>query len=157
MKSIRSFFAGKLRSGCLAGVSFVACLALPVARADIPDVPRTAVAFHGVYKIKASNDPAFAVSPGSECFLDFGRGLDDGAPGGSVAVSVRVNPHVKVRILSWEYFPERNLLMIGNPFAHGSRKAVAIGAWQLRGTGESLVLSREGCRVLLVRADPKDY
>ena len=154
MKTVRSFLA---RSGWLPGFFLAAGLILSSVRADVPDLPRPPVAFHGVYKVKASNDPAFIVSPEREYFLDFGRGMDGGKPAGSVAVSVRVNPNVKVRIFSWQYVPEKNLLLIGSPFAHGSRNAVAVGAWQLRGTGESIVLHRERCKVLLVRADPKDY
>jgi hypothetical protein len=154
MKTLLSFPGS---SGWVTGFILAAGLLVSAARADVPDGQRVPVPFQGVYKVKSSNDPAFIVSPACEYFLDFGRGQDGGKPAGSVAVSVRVNPNVKVRILSWEYFPDKNLLLIGSPFAHGSRNAVAIGAWRLRGSGESLVFSRERCKVLLVRADPRDY
>lgn len=143
--------------GTLYAIAGAVLLCFPAAplRADVPDA--SPARFRGMYKVTASNDPIFPASKTREYFLDFGRGIQGGKLSGSVAVSVRMNPNVKVRILSWEYFPDRGMLLIGNPFAHGSRNAVAIGAWEIRGFSNGIVFRRGNQKVVLTRADPNDY
>jgi hypothetical protein len=127
-------------------------ISTPPVRGDIPDASPSR--FGGFYKVTSSNDPIFPVTKTREYFLDFGKGIQGGKLSGSVAVSVRMNPNVKVRIMSWEYFPDQDPLLIGNPFAHGSRNAVAAGAWQLKGSSDGVVLRRGTYQVVLTRADP---
>jgi hypothetical protein len=131
------------------------CFSVPPVRADIPD--SSPARLGGIYKIASSNDPAFPVTKSREYFLDFGKGLQSGKLSGSVTVSVRVNPHVKARILSWEYFPDQGRLLIGRPFAHGSRNAVAAGAWEIKGFSNGVVFQRGTYQVVLNRAGPGDY
>lgn len=123
--------------------------------ADIPD--RTPRSFEGMYKIAASSDPLFPMESSQEWFLDFGKGISDKKLSGSVAVSLRENPNVRVRIMAWQYFPERNSLLIGNPYSEGSTKAVARGVWQLESTGSGVVFQRGNYKVVLRPADPGDY
>jgi len=130
-------------------------VALP---ADIPSPPSTGnVRIDGIYKVVSSSDPLFQVTGSREYFLDFGRGLWRSQCSGSVAISLRQNPSVKVRIMAWEYFPARQCLLIGNPFAEGSRKAVAIGVWRVRGYSGGLVWERGNHQVVLRRPDSGDY
>lgn len=123
--------------------------------ADIPD--RNNLTLRGMYQIASSNDPVFPVKADQQWFLDFGQGIRRGTTSGSVAVSVRQNPNVKVRIMAWQFFPDSGDLVIGNPYAEGSRKAVARGAWKLRPMGDGVIFQREGYQVILHRADPADY
>lgn len=121
-----------------------------VLQADIPSPPATAnVRISGIYKIVASSDPLFRVTKTHEYFLDFGRS--------SVAISLRQNPSVKVRIMAWEYFPTQETLIIGSPIAEGSRKAVAIGVWRVRGISGGLLCERGNHQVVLRRPRPGDY
>lgn len=108
----------------------------------------------GFYKVVASNDPLFPATSTREYFLDFGKGMQTDRLSGSVAVSLRENPSVRVRIMSWQYFPKDGSLLIGNPFAEGSRKAVATGAWKLKAGSNGAVLKRGNYQVVLHRADP---
>lgn len=110
----------------------------------------------GFYKVVASNDPQFPVTPQREYFLDFGKGIQADRLSGSVAVSLRENPRVRVRIMAWQYFPKDGTVAIGNPFAEGSRKAVAAGVWKLRTSTKGAVLQRDRYQVVLHRADPED-
>ncbi len=126
-----------------------------LATADIPD--RSNASLRGMYQIASSNDPIFPMTGTQEWFLDFGQGIRRGTTSGSVAVSVRQNPNVKVRIMAWEFFPAHGALVIGNPYAEGSQRAVARGAWKLRPMGDGVILQREGYQVILHRADPNDY
>lgn len=128
----------------------VFALSSPVG-ADIPDQP--AWRFGGVYKVSSSSDPIFPATTKREYFLDFGAG----GQSGSVAVSVRENPHVKVRIMAWQYFPNQGEILIGNPFAEGSNRAIARGVWKMKPVLHGLLLERGGYRVILHTADPADY
>ncbi|MEX1114347.1 MAG: hypothetical protein WEB53_03800 [Akkermansiaceae bacterium] len=97
------------------------------------------------------------MSEKQEWFLDFGAGIKPGRSGGSVAVSLRQNPNVKVRIMAWQYFPKNGQIVLGNPFAEGARKAVARGAWDLRVRGDGVIFKRGNYQVIMHRADPVDY
>ena len=111
----------------------------------------------GIYKVTSSTDPMFPATRTQEYFLDFGRGIQAEKLAGSVAVSQRQNPNVKVRIMVWQYFPERGMIVIGNSTAEGSRDAVVRGVWRMRDTASGVVFERGTYQVVLHRADPKDY
>jgi hypothetical protein len=113
--------------------------------------------FRGIYKIASSNDPIFPMAAQQEWFLDFGAGIKPGRSGGSVAISLRQNPNVKVRIMAWQYFPQNGQILLGNPFAEGARKAVARGAWDLLVRGDGVIFKRGNYQVIMHRADPADY
>ena len=137
-------------------ISLAGALLFSAARAsDVPD--RGSYRFHGIYKVSSSNDPMFPAAPGREYFLDFGKGIHDGKWSGSVAVSLRQNPNVQVRILAWQYFPDRGVLVIGNPYAEGSRQAVVKAAWHMSGADGGVVLERGNHTVSLRRPPPGDY
>ncbi|MES2660041.1 MAG: hypothetical protein V4689_15575 [Verrucomicrobiota bacterium] len=125
-----------------------------IAGADV--VESTAGQFRGIYKVVASNDPIFPATATREYFLDFGKGMQAGKLSGSVSISMRQNPNVKVRIMAWQYFPKQGSLVIGNPYSEGSRNAVAKGIWILKGTSNGVVFERENYQVVL-RANPDDY
>ena len=127
----------------------------PSVRADVPDA--SPASFGGIYKVTSSTDPIFPATAACEFFLDFGRGIQADRLNGSVAVSMRVNPSVKVRMFSWQYFPEQGKILIGNPYAEGSRKAVAMGAWKMTGISNGVVFERGNYQVVLQRAEPGDY
>lgn len=127
----------------------------PLSQADVPDGGSTE--FRGMYKIASSSDPIFPMASGQEWFLDFGKGIQAGKLSGSVAVSLRQNPNVKVRIMAWQYFPKQSQLLIGNPYSEGSRNAVAKGSWTLSGAPNGVQFERGNFRVVLHRADPGDY
>lgn len=144
------------RSGCfcaLAGATLL--LTVAVGTADVPG-PQPG-GFGGIYKVVSSNDPLFPATQTREYFLDFGRGVQADQSSGSVAVSVRVNPNVQVRILAWQYLPAQGRILIGNPYAKGSRKAVALGAWKMTGLANGVLFERGNHQVVLRRADPNDY
>lgn len=111
----------------------------------------------GLYKVTSSTDPLFPVTRTSEYFLDFGRGIQGEKLSGSVAISVRRNPHVKVRILAWQYFPAAGEILLGNPFAEGSRNAIALGSWRMSGIANGAIFERGQFQMVLQRADPNDY
>jgi hypothetical protein len=122
------------------------------------DVPTaSASSFAGIYKVAASSDPMFPMSETCEYFLDFGKGIQAGKLSGSVAVSMRQNPKVHVRIMAWQYFPEQGTLVIGNPYSEGSRNAVARAMWTMRGASNGVALNRLGYQLVLQRAVPGDY
>jgi hypothetical protein len=130
--------------------------ALPFSRAaDLPQ--RSGGEFRGMYQILSSNDPVFPMNENQEWFLDFGSGIQPGRSGGSVAVSLRQNPNVKVRIMAWQYFPKKGQILIGNPFAEGAGKAVARGVWDLQVRGDGVIFKRGNYQVIMHRADPADY
>jgi hypothetical protein len=126
-----------------------------VIAADIPNA--SSGRFGGIYKVTSSTDPLIPATKTSEYFLDFGRGIQPGKVSGSVAVSVRRNPQVKVRIMAWQYFPDQGKILIGNPYAEGSRRAVAKGVWRIKGIPDGVIFERGNYQVVLRRADPGDY
>lgn len=124
------------------------------ARADTPDA--TSARFGGFYKVTSSTDPTIPAAGEREYFFDFGRGIQAGKLSGSVAISVRHNPHVQIRMFAWQYFPESGKMVIGNPYAEGSRKAVALGAWQMKGLADGVLFERGGYQIVLQRAAKGD-
>lgn len=126
------------------------------ALADIPDAPRSNQ-FGGIYKVFSSTDPLFPATPTREYFLDFGKGIQMHKFSGNVAVSERRNPKVRVRIMAWQYFPDQGRIVLGNPFAEGSRNAVAKGTWRMRGVSNGFLFERGNYQIVLQTADPKDY
>lgn len=137
----------------LAGLFLLSHTAAPAA--DIPE--RTSVRFGGIYKVMSSNDPMFPATRTREFFLDFGKGVAGGKLSGSVAISMRQNPNLKVRILAWQYFPEQGTLVIGHPFAEGSRQAVVRASWTITGASNGVVFERGNHTVVLRRPAPGDY
>lgn len=133
----------------------VLALTLQWVRADIPD--KSSGEFRGMYKIASSTDAIFPCQSKQEWFLDFGDGISFGKYSGNVAVSLRQNPNVKVRIMLWQYFPKQGNIVIGNPYHEGAKNAVAMGNWQLRATSEGIIFASGNRRVVLRRADPGDY
>lgn len=111
----------------------------------------------GIYKVISSSDPMFPATRTCEYFLDFGRGIQVDKQSGSVAVSERRNPNVRVRIMAWQYFPDQGTIVVGNPYAEGSRNAVIRGAWRMRGISKGVIFERGTYQIVLQRADPKDY
>jgi hypothetical protein len=140
-------------------LEWVLFLLIPVAvLADIPDSPRSGgiPCLEGIYKIVSSTDPILPATGRQEIFLDFGRGIQAGRFSGSVAISLRQNPHVKVRIMAWQYFPQHGKLVLGNPCFEGARDAVVRGVWRIRGASGGVIMERDDCLVVLHRADPRD-
>lgn len=123
--------------------------------ADVPD--QSSGQFRGMYKVVSSNDPIFPATQTREYFMDFGKGIQGSKMSGSVAVSMRQNPNVKVRIMAWQYFPKEGSLAIGNPYSEGSNQAVAKGVWKMSGLSKGVLFERGGYQVVLHRADPGDY
>lgn len=136
-------------------IAMIAAIAIQPSPADIPD--RERVSLVGMYQVVSSNDPFFPMDSRQEWFLDFGNGFRDGISSGKVAVSLRENPKVSVRIMVWQYFPEERVLLIGNQAAQGSGRAVARGVWTLGSDSGAIFLLRERCTIVLKRADPNDY
>lgn len=116
-----------------------------------------ATSFSGIYKVAASTDPMFPTSEAREYFLDFGKGVQAGKVSGNVAVSMRQNPHVQVRIMAWQYFPKECTLVIGNPYSEGSRNAVVRAMWKMTGSEKGVIFERLGYQMVLHRADASDY
>lgn len=131
-------------------------LGAPVLHADIPDRD-SRVALAGMYKVTASSDPFFPIAADREWFMDFGKGITDQKSAGKVAVSLRQNPNVKVRIMVWQVFPGTGQLYLGNQYSEGSRNAVAVADWKIRNSGNSVILERHGYQIVLNQADPADY
>lgn len=130
-------------------------IAFPTASADIPD--RGIPALRGMYQVSASNDPLFPMDRRQEWFLDFGKGIHNGISSGKVAVSLRENPNVSVRIMVWQYVPGERALFIGSQAAEGSGRAVTRGVWTLGTDSGTVFLLRGKCTIVLKRADPSDY
>lgn len=139
----------------LTAVALIFAAAIQPSFADIPD--RQPIALSGMYRIAASNDPLFPMGSKQEWFLDFGTGTLDGTTSGKVAVSLRENPNVSVRIMVWQYFPRDNALMIGNQTAEGSARALVRGGWTLSSDSGAIFLLRENATIVMKRADPTDY
>lgn len=125
-------------------------------KADVPDRNRP-VALAGMYKVAASNDPFFPVASDREWFMDFGTGISGEKSAGKVAVSLRQNPNVKVRVMVWQIFPGTNQLYLGNQFSEGSRGAVALADWKVSNHPKGVILERFGYQIVLNHADPGDY
>ncbi len=119
---------------------------------DFPDQPSQRL--DGMYKIVASNDPIFPMNAKQEWFLDFGGG---NKLSGNVAVSLRQNPNVRVRIMAWQYFPQENAFVLGNPYEEGSRQAVAKGVWTMGAGARGVTLERGSYQVVMSRAAASDY
>lgn len=128
---------------------------------DIPDRDRRGISrpsLAGIYKVASSSDPFFPSGSNAEWFLDFGTGLSGNKTSGKVAVSLRQNPNVKVRVMVWQVFPQTGQLYLGNQFSEGSKGAVAVADWQISNrNADSVVLERGGYQIVLRRADPADY
>jgi hypothetical protein len=124
---------------------------------DLPDAPSMrSSGLGGYYKIVASNDPLFPAGEGREWFFDFGDGVRNGRSSGTVAVSLRQNPNVRVRLLVWQVFPETGTLVIGNQAEEGSKRAVALARWTIARTATGVSLQRGNCQVALRRATAED-
>lgn len=136
-------------------IAIISSIAIQTSPADIPDRERASLS--GMYQVASSNDPLFPMDRQQEWFLDFGKGIHDGITSGKVAVSLRENPNVRVRIMVWQYFPEQRALLIGNQTAAGSGRAVARGVWTLGNDSGAIFLRTEKCTIVLKRADPDDY
>lgn len=144
------------RLGRIAALVGAVILSLPSqTRADIPDAASNQ--FGGIYKVTSSTDPLFPVTRTREYFLDFGKGIQMQKLSGNVAVSERRNPHVRVRIMAWQYFPDQGKIVLGNPFAEGSRNAVAKGTWRMTGISDGFLFERGRYQIILQTADPNDY
>jgi hypothetical protein len=139
----------------LAIIAMLFAIALPPASADVPD--RGEVSLSGMYQVAASNDPMFPMDRNQEWFLDFGKGIHDGISSGKLAVSLRENPKVSVRIMVWQYNPKERALLIGNETAQGSGRAVARGVWSLGIDSDAIFLLRGKSTIVLKRADSSDY
>jgi hypothetical protein len=147
---------GKTGFRTLLTTILIFCMAaIPSAFADIPD--RGKVSLSGMYQVAASNDPMFPMDRRQEWFLDFGKGIHDGTSSGKVAVSLRENPKVSVRIMVWQYDARNSALLIGNETALGSGRAVARAVWSLGIDSGAIFLLRGKCTIVLKRADPSDY
>lgn len=127
----------------------------PLAHADIPDA--SSGQFKGMYKIASSTDPIFPMESDQEWFLDFGKGITAEKMSGKVAVSLRQNPNVRIRIMVWQYFPKQGNIMLGNTYAEGSNQAVAKADWQMDTTTKGVIFKRGNYQVVMHRADPSDY
>jgi len=142
-------------SALSACVGIAALSSLSLALAEVPS--GSAGQFAGIYKVAASTDPMFPVTRTQEYFLDFGKGIQAGKLSGSVAISMRRNPNVKVRIMAWQYFPKQGSMVIGNPYSEDSRNAVARAVWKMTGGDNGVIFERGSYQVVLHRADPGDY
>ena len=111
----------------------------------------------GMYKVISGNDPTFPQSGAQEWFLDFGRGVTAEKLSGTVAVTLRENPSLRVRILVWQYYPAEGFLRLGHQAAEGSRQAVMLAQWQVApASAGALLLQRGSYQVLLKPAQPTD-
>jgi hypothetical protein len=127
---------------------------------DVPDRDRRSLhrlQLIGMYKVAASTDPFFPAATDREWFLDFGTGVTGEKNSGKVAVSLRQNPSVKVRIMVWQVFPQTGQLYLGNQFSEGSKGAVSVADWQISNNSQGVILERGGYQIVLERADPTDY
>ncbi len=135
-----------------------AAAAAPLQAADVAASTHAQLSqLSGMYKVASASDPLFPTSDRQEWFLDFGKGTTEGRNHGKLAVSVRQNPNVRVRILVWQFVPETGQLLIGNQTAPGEGRAVMLASWNLRRATTGLVLERGDYRATLRPADPGDY
>jgi len=73
-----------------------------------------------------------------------------------VAVSVRENPNVRVRILVWQLYRENGTLVIGNQTEEGSKSAVPLASFQVSSLPSGLLLERNNYQISLQRAAETD-
>lgn len=152
----RSNRTSSITRGLVAFISVVFFVVTPQSsRADVLNKPSGEL--RGMFKVTSSTDPIFPIQANREWFLDFGNGISLGKFSGNVAVSLRQNPNVKVRIMAWQYFPNQGNIVLGNPYAEGSHKAVAMGNWQMRPTSQGFLWERGSYQVVISPADPRDY
>jgi hypothetical protein len=126
---------------------------------DVPDRDRRSLSrpqLSGMYKVTASTDPFFPAASDREWFLDFGTGTNQ-KTSGKVAVSLRQNPSVKVRIMVWQVYPQTGQLLLGNQFGEGSKGAVALADWQISNSAQGVILERAGYQIVLQPAATTDY
>ncbi|MGJ8642504.1 MAG: hypothetical protein ACSHX9_03775 [Luteolibacter sp.] len=153
MKTLSAVYRGGL--GILATVIATFLLMVQVVTADVPD--RHSSHLSGMYEVAQSDDPAFPLGQGREWFLDFGEGTTTGNLSGTVSVSMRQNPNVQVRIMVWQYYPDRGMLVIGNQTAQGAPAAVAKAIWSIQPDSSGFQLARNNQTVILKPASPNDY
>jgi len=152
--------ARRFNAGFIVMLGIMMTLVLQSVRADIPDRARPSLSgppqLAGMYKVAASTDPFFPARQNVEWFLDFGKGTAE-QNSGKVAVSLRQNPNVKVRIMVWQVFPQNSSLLLGNQTGEGSKQAVALADWKIRSHAKGVILERGSYQVVLHHADPADY
>lgn len=134
---------------------FTVFASLPLAAADYSYAPSTPAPI-GYYKIVRSSDPMFPSDANKEYFLDFGHAIERGRTSGTVAVSLRENPRVQVKLLVWQLFPETSTLVIGAPEDENSRQAVALASWKVRTGAAGMILHRDQFQIALQRAQSTD-
>jgi len=139
-----------------AGVFLFAATAMVAKADDKPDRRPSTAAPLGYYKVTQSSDPLFPQGSNKEWFLDFGNALERGHTSGTVAVSMRENPSVRVRILVWQLYRENGTLVIGNQTEEGSHKAVPLASFQVSSLPSGLLLERNNYQVSLQRAVETD-
>jgi hypothetical protein len=139
------------RRSFMAGIGALVCGVVPLL-GHAEGAAGGRVELSGIYQVITSNDPYFSLINQQEWFLDFSEGMKAGKLSGSVAISLRKNPHVKVRMMAWQYFSEPRLLVIGSPYHEGSKRAVAGGAWAVRVVSKDLICERDGFQMTLRRA-----
>lgn len=155
---ITNFALRRLLGSIVTATSIAAFSALTIQTVSADIIPtQESREFKGMYKVASSTDPIFPMNANEEWFLDFGKGIHDGVFSGSVAVSLRRNPEVKVRIMAWQYFPQNARLLLGNTYSEASNKAVAKGSWTMDATSQGITFQRGNYLVVLHRADPGDY
>lgn len=132
-------------------------LLAPAAMAVIPDQSRGMPLISGVYQVVGGNDPLFPQAYGSEWFFDFGPGMNHGAHHGNVTVSLRQNPNVRVRIMTWQAFPNQHRLLLGNAVANQPNGAFARADWQVAPDSDGVVFRRGDHMLILARPAPGVY
>jgi hypothetical protein len=109
----------------------------------------------GLYRVTASTDPFFALEGGQEWFVDFGGGAEKFS--GRLALTLRQNPNLRVRLLVWQFSPDSGTLRIGRGSTTSPREAIAAASWQLaRGPAGALLLRRDQHQATLVPATSSD-
>ena len=139
-----------------AGVFFFVATAMVANADDKFDLRPSTAAPMGYYKVTQSSDPLFPQGANKEWFLDFGNALTRGHTSGTVAVSMRENPKVRVRILVWQLYRENGTLVIGNQTEEGSSRAVPLASFQVTSLPSGLLLQRDNYQVSLQRAAEAD-
>lgn len=145
-----------LRPALCAAMCFGVAFSSTDAAASPPNSHSQRSILTGMYNVTAATDPVFPDADGREWFLDFGRGLSDGKTSGTVAVSLRQNPNVRVRILVWQYHPQTGHLKIGNQTGEGESRAVLLAEWKMTRGSSGLILQRGDYQAVLLAAGPLD-